>query len=30
MLAKSFQQKEKLDDKENRSRAIHPELLQNV
>ena len=29
-LAKSFQQKEKLDDTKNRSRAIHPELLQTV
>jgi len=29
-LAKSFQQKEKLDDTKNRSRAIHPELLQTL
>jgi SnoaL-like domain len=29
-LAKSFQQKEKLDDKENRSGTIHPELVQTV
>jgi hypothetical protein len=29
-LAKGFQQKEKLDDKENRNGAIHPELLQTV
>src|SRR5438552_2798089 len=29
-LAKSFQHKEKSDDKENRSRAIHPDLLQIV
>jgi len=29
-LAKSFQQKEKLDDTKHRSRAIHPHLLQIV
>src|SRR6266446_4821 len=29
-LAKSFQHKEKSDDKENRNRAIHPDLLQIV
>ena len=30
MFGEEFQQKERLDDKENRSRAIHPELLQTV
>jgi hypothetical protein len=30
MFGEEFQQKEKLDDKENRSRAIHPALLQAV
>ena len=29
-LAKSFQQKEKLDDTKHRSRAIHPQLFQTV
>jgi hypothetical protein len=29
-LVKSFQQKERLDDKEDRRRTIHPELRQIV